>query len=133
MSLAVNGKDSVSGKSAESDGEDDVDVIGVDADGHMLLAGDGNTLGRYVIPSEDLAASRHETGFKVPLYNVWKQQEKTEGSTHFGNSGAPSGFPASVARLLSEAGFRDDIDFPARCTDSGRHLCKTCGFVFNAS
>lgn len=25
-------------------------------------------------------------GFKPPIYNIWKQQEKTSGSSHFGNS-----------------------------------------------
>ena len=34
----------------------------------------------------DLAAASHATDFDVPLYNVWKQQEKTGGSKHFGNS-----------------------------------------------
>jgi hypothetical protein len=28
----------------------------------------------------------HATDFAVPIYNVWKQQEKSEGSEHFGNS-----------------------------------------------
>lgn len=34
----------------------------------------------------DRAAAEHATDFDVPLYNVWKQQEKTAGSSHFGNS-----------------------------------------------
>ena len=32
------------------------------------------------------AAASHATGFKAPIYNIWKQQEKTMGSTHPGNS-----------------------------------------------
>lgn len=28
----------------------------------------------------------HEVDFRVPIYNVWKQQQKSEGSEHFGNS-----------------------------------------------
>ncbi|QDU39694.1 DNA methylase [Maioricimonas rarisocia] len=32
------------------------------------------------------AAAEHATGFEAPIYNIWKQQEKTPGSTHFGNS-----------------------------------------------
>jgi hypothetical protein len=28
----------------------------------------------------------HETDFDIPIYNVWKQQSKSEGSSHFGNS-----------------------------------------------
>jgi transposase len=32
------------------------------------------------------AAATHATDFQVPIYNVWKQKEKTPGSSHFGNS-----------------------------------------------
>lgn len=40
------------------------------------------------------SAAQHDDGvdedgeprFKIPLYNVWKQQTKTEGVNHFGNS-----------------------------------------------
>ncbi len=28
------------------------------------------------------AAASHATDFDVPIYNIWKQQEKTAGSTH---------------------------------------------------
>lgn len=31
-------------------------------------------------------ASEHATDFDSPIYNVWRQQEKTAGSAHFGNS-----------------------------------------------
>lgn len=31
-------------------------------------------------------ASHHATDFDPPIYNIWKQQEKSEGSSHFGNS-----------------------------------------------
>lgn len=34
----------------------------------------------------DKTAAEHASDFEPPLYNVWKQQEKTAGSTHFGNS-----------------------------------------------
>jgi len=34
----------------------------------------------------DAPAASHLTDFQVPLYNVWRQQEKTPGSGHFGNS-----------------------------------------------
>ena len=30
--------------------------------------------------------ANHELEFAVPIYNVWKQQEKSSGSEHFGNS-----------------------------------------------
>ena len=32
------------------------------------------------------AAAEHATDFVAPIYNIWKQQEKTAGSSHFGNS-----------------------------------------------
>jgi len=32
------------------------------------------------------AAADHLTDFDPPIYNVWKQQTKSEGSSHFGNS-----------------------------------------------
>jgi transcriptional regulator with XRE-family HTH domain len=46
------------------------------------------------IPNGDIAelnksqqsAADHATDFDVPIYNVWKQQAKSEGSSHFGNS-----------------------------------------------
>jgi hypothetical protein len=31
-------------------------------------------------------AAQHQTEFDLPIYNVWKQQTKSEGSSHFGNS-----------------------------------------------
>ncbi len=34
----------------------------------------------------DQNAANHETDFAPPIYNVWKQQEKTAGVSHFGNS-----------------------------------------------
>jgi hypothetical protein len=30
--------------------------------------------------------ANHATDFEPPIYNIWKQQEKTSGSSHFGNS-----------------------------------------------
>jgi len=32
------------------------------------------------------AVADHATDFEVPLYNIWKQQVKSEGPSHFGNS-----------------------------------------------
>ncbi len=34
----------------------------------------------------DQNAANHETDFDPPIYNVWKQQSKTAGASHFGNS-----------------------------------------------
>lgn len=38
------------------------------------------------LPQSDKAASEHATDFEPPIYNVWKQQKKTAGGEHFGNS-----------------------------------------------
>ncbi len=34
----------------------------------------------------ELAAADHASDFEPPIYNIWKQQEKSAGSSHFGNS-----------------------------------------------
>lgn len=34
----------------------------------------------------DQSAASHATDFTAPIYNIWKQQEKSAGSSHFGNS-----------------------------------------------
>ena len=34
----------------------------------------------------DQSAATHAADFDTPIYNVWKQQEKTNGASHFGNS-----------------------------------------------
>ena len=34
----------------------------------------------------DQSAAEHATDFEPPLYNIWKQQTKTDGVKHFGNS-----------------------------------------------
>jgi hypothetical protein len=34
------------------------------------------------LPKSDLAKAEHADEFAIPLYNVWKQQEKTAGSGH---------------------------------------------------
>lgn len=34
----------------------------------------------------DQSSADHATDFTPPIYNIWKQQEKTSGSSHFGNS-----------------------------------------------
>jgi hypothetical protein len=38
------------------------------------------------LADSDKAAASHATDFEAPLYNIWKQQEKTKGAKHFGNS-----------------------------------------------
>uniref|UniRef100_A0A6H1Z970 Putative methyltransferase n=1 Tax=viral metagenome TaxID=1070528 RepID=A0A6H1Z970_9ZZZZ len=37
---------------------------------------------------KDAISAAHATNFDPPIYNVWKQQEKSKGSSHFGNSEA---------------------------------------------
>jgi transcriptional regulator with XRE-family HTH domain len=38
------------------------------------------------LPKSDEAAASHAVDFDPPIYNIWKQQTKSEGSSHFGNS-----------------------------------------------
>jgi hypothetical protein len=43
-------------------------------------------LGRYQLKKQHWYEALHEVDFERPIYNIWKQQEKTKGSGHFGNS-----------------------------------------------
>jgi sulfur transfer protein SufE len=38
------------------------------------------------LPENRKADADHLTDCEPPIYNVWKQQTKTDGSSHFGNS-----------------------------------------------
>lgn len=38
------------------------------------------------LPESYKPSANHQTDFDPPLYNIWKQQEKSNGSSHFGNS-----------------------------------------------
>lgn len=38
------------------------------------------------LPKATKPAAEHATDFDPPIYNIWKQQTKSEGSSHFGNS-----------------------------------------------
>ncbi len=38
------------------------------------------------LPELEKAAANHLVDFEPPIYNIWKQQEKTPGSSHYGNS-----------------------------------------------
>ena len=44
------------------------------------------TAGLPKLDKVDQSAAEHATDFTPPIYNIWKQQEKTKGSSHFGNS-----------------------------------------------
>ena len=58
------------------------------------------------LADSDKAAASHATDFDIPLYNIWKQQEKTKGASHFGNSevrwldNLPTGRAMEVARMM---------------------------------
>jgi sigma-70-like protein len=39
-----------------------------------------------MIEMENRAAAEHGSDFDIPIYDVWKLQEKTNESSHFGNS-----------------------------------------------
>ena len=38
------------------------------------------------LAKSDAAAADHATDFEPPIYNVWRQQDKTAGAKHFGNT-----------------------------------------------
>lgn len=38
------------------------------------------------LPKNLQSQADHATDFDPPIYNIWKQQTKSEGSSHFGNS-----------------------------------------------
>lgn len=38
------------------------------------------------LPNNEKSAAIHATEFDPPIYNIWKQQTKTPGSSHFGNT-----------------------------------------------
>jgi hypothetical protein len=50
----------------------------------------GNILGDLAdlpkLLKSDKALAEHAVDFDPPIYNIWKQQEKSQGSSHFGNS-----------------------------------------------
>jgi hypothetical protein len=47
---------------------------------------DGNFWGICKFAENPKACALHAVGFDPPIYNVWKQQEKSSGSQHFDNS-----------------------------------------------
>ncbi len=47
------------------------------------FATDGNSA---IYGKSHRSAAEHATDFDPPIYNIWKQQTKTTGSSHFGNS-----------------------------------------------
>jgi len=71
------------------------------------------------LPKGQKADSEHATDFTPPIYNIWKQQEKTNGSSHFGNSefrsgDNASGTPHKTHRLKAPMGHSEILP-EARC------------------
>jgi hypothetical protein len=59
------------------------------AEAAQINQGDLSTMSKTFIEIGNLAESNkslanHATGFEPMFYNIWKQQTKTEGSSHFG-------------------------------------------------
>jgi len=57
---------------------------GVDDSTISLMAKEFLNFGN--IAENQKASASHATDFEIPLYNVWKQQDKSKGVSHFGNS-----------------------------------------------
>lgn len=66
MSFAENGESTETGKTDDSD--------------------EASKEAPIKLTNEQLSDANHTTGFDLPIYNVWKQQSKSSGSSHFGNS-----------------------------------------------
>jgi len=60
------------------------DAVGMKADSLKDIVRDFGDIAE--IPKPDQSAATHAADFDTPIYNVWKQQEKTNGASHFGNS-----------------------------------------------
>ncbi len=60
------------------------DAVGMDRDSINKSFGDFGKVAD--LPKTDQANAEHAVDFDIPIYNVWKQQTKSEGSSHFGNS-----------------------------------------------
>lgn len=60
------------------------DAEGMTQQAMALLLQEIADLQKLVKPAQN--AARHEDNFDPPIYNVWKQQTKTSGSSHYGNS-----------------------------------------------
>ena len=46
----------------------------------------GETAELPKLRKSEIAAAEHSTDFDPPIYNIWKQQDKSSGSSHFGNT-----------------------------------------------
>lgn len=59
------------------------DLLGVTRD-EVRGLGEIGDIAKF--PKPDQSAADHATDFTVPIYNIWKQQEKSNNVGHFGNS-----------------------------------------------
>jgi hypothetical protein len=67
------------------------------------------------LPNSDKAAADHATEFDPPLYNIWKQQEKTAGADFALNFAAPRSFHAVPAPAGFVAIDRTTCAKPCNC------------------
>jgi len=79
----------------------------------------GETADLPKLRKDESANAEHTTDFTPPIYNIWKQQEKTSGSSHFGNSefrsgDNASGTPHKTHRLKAPMGHSEILP-EARC------------------
>lgn len=91
-----------------------------------MVGCDQDTVSEIVRKSAELPDSvkpvaAHLTDFDAPLYNVWKQQTKTPGVSHFGNSEVRSLSHVSNSPILSLATARHvaRLLYPRRDRRSG--------------
>ena len=64
--------------------EEIAEAVGITQQAVAKMAEDFTNFGNLADSCK--AAGAHLTDFDPPLYNVWKQQTRTPGSAHFGNS-----------------------------------------------
>ena len=70
-----------------SDGENDNSSENDEREFEEEDEGDSNSLGTYKLDKRLMFKANHlDEHFKPPIYNIWKQQDRSEQVSHFGNS-----------------------------------------------
>ena len=83
---------------------------------------DSTGLGVYKLDNRLMVKANHiDENYKPPIYNIWKQQEKSEGITHFGNS--EIGFLDNLLYLYTKP--LDVVIDPFAGSGSTIDLCKS--------
>jgi biotin operon repressor len=84
LQVIGNGADAENYKLAENQGlVTQTDLMEFDDDQEE----DSNSLGTYTLDKRLLIKANHlDETYKPPIYNIWKQQEKSQQVSHFGNS-----------------------------------------------